>query len=366
MIDRANRQVSHHVWKSTRRAFFQAAGAMAVTASVARSEDGSKVYANELKTIADPQPILHDYPQYVEPIRCETRFEAPPIIDEPGATIEVRAWRWSYNARGIIEIPNRLRGDRTAVIVVHPWAIDDGQGWKTPEPAGVAFQCTPRKNALVLEHARDVIDPLLKTLRGSTRLIAYSLPGKEDAIRRKIYRSFTSHPTGKMRAEGIRELHEVLNKFDYQGGELPKSIVLDDENPVKSYFAAFPGLDATAKYDPKGFWDLPIPVMKPIQVDHSDLVIYDGDGYENLRDHLKSLGIRHVILAGYNTDMCVCKTTAGWENLRRDFSVFLVGDATIATFPAQDSPRHATNAAVSFAALDLLITQSSWIRKIER
>ena len=95
-------------------------------------------------------------------------------------------------------------------------------------------------------------------------------------------------------------------------------------------------------------------------------MIYDADGYDNLRDHLKSLGIRHVILAGYNTDMCVCKTTAGWENLRRDFSVFLVGDATIATFPAQDSPRHATNAAVSFAALDLLITQSSWIRKIEK
>ena len=23
------------------------------------------------------------------------------------------------------------------MIVVHPWAIDDGQGWKSPEPAGV-------------------------------------------------------------------------------------------------------------------------------------------------------------------------------------------------------------------------------------
>jgi hypothetical protein len=59
--------------------------------------------------------------------------------------------------------------------------------------------------------------------------------------------------------------------------------------------------------------------------------------------------------------MCVCKTTAGYENLREDFNVFLVGDATIATFPGQDSPRHATNASVSFAALNLLITQSSWI-----
>jgi len=366
MIERTGKTDENSLHDTSRRGFLQAAGVLAVAGKTCLAEDGSRVYSNTLRPIADPRPILEDFPQYVEPIRCETRFEAPPIIDEPGATIEVRAWRWSYNARGIIEIPNRLRGDRTAVIVVHPWAIDDGQGWKSPEPAGVAFQCTPRKNALVLKHAREVIDPLLKKLRGASRLVAYSLPGKEDPIRQKIYRSFTSHPTRKSRAEGIRELHALLGSFDYQGGELPKSIVLDDENPVKSYFSAFPGLDAGVKYDPKGFWELPIPVMSSIEVDHSDLVIYDADGYESLRDHLKSLGIRHVILAGYNTDMCVCKTTAGWENLRRDFSVFLVGDATIATFPAQDSPRHATNAAVSFAALDLLITQSSWIRKIEK
>ena len=105
-------------------------------------------------------------------------------------------------------------------------------------------------------------------------------------------------------------------------------------------------------------------------------IIWEGDDpkdskkitYRQLHDEvcrmanvLKAQGVRHVILAGYNTDMCVCKTTAGYENLRRDFDVFLVGDATIATFPANSSPRFATNAAVSFAALDLLITQTSWI-----
>lgn len=365
MTDKNARAQTQQVQALSRRTFVAAAAAAMPFAGTGLAGDGSRVYSNTLRPIAQPMPILEDFPQYVEPIRCDARFEAPPLIDEPGADIELRAWRWSYNARGIVEIPNRLRGDRTAVIVVHPWAIDDGQGWKSPEPAGVAFQCTPRKNALVLKHAGEVIDPLLKKLRGTSRLVAYSLPGKEDSIRRKIYRSFASHPTRKSREEGTQELHQLLGSFDYRGGELPRSIVLDEDNPVKSYFAAFPGLDAGTKYDPKGFWELPIPVMSSIQVDHGDLVIYDGDGYENLRDHLKSLGIRHVILAGYNTDMCVCKTTAGWENLRRDFSVFLVGDATIATFPAQDSPRHATNAAVSFAALDLLITQSSWIRTIK-
>jgi hypothetical protein len=68
-----------------------------------------------------------------------------------------------------------------------------------------------------------------------------------------------------------------------------------------------------------------------------------------------------VLLTGYATDMCYCKTTAGYDNLSQDFNVFLVGDATLATFPANSSPRFATNAAISFASLQQLITQISWI-----
>ena len=40
-------------------------------------------------------------------------------------------------------------------------------------------------------------------------------------------------------------------------------------------------------------------------------------------------------------------------------------DATLATFPANDSPRHATNAHISYAALNQLVTQISWIDEIE-
>ena len=93
-------------------------------------------------------------------------------------------------------------------------------------------------------------------------------------------------------------------------------------------------------------------------------MIYDGEGYPALRSFLQKQGIRHVLLAGYNTDMCVCSTTAGYKNLSQDFDVFLVGDATIATFPAQPTPRFATTTAVCFAALDLFITQVSWIRPL--
>jgi len=103
------------------------------------------VYQNRLVRNASPRAILADYPQFVQPLRETARFVAPPLIEEKGADLVVRCWRFSYNARGIIEMQNRLRGDRTAIIVVHPWGIDDGQGWKTPEPSGAAFFCTPEK-----------------------------------------------------------------------------------------------------------------------------------------------------------------------------------------------------------------------------
>ena len=70
-----------------------------------------------------------------------------------------------------------------------------------------------------------------------------------------------------------------------------------------------------------------------------------------------------MLLLGYATDMRVSSTTAGYENLRRDFNVFLVGDATQATLPANKTAAHATNQSVSYAALNLLITQESWIKQ---
>ena len=78
-------------------------------------------------------------------------------------------------------------------------------------------------------------------------------------------------------------------------------------------------------------------------------------------DFLKKRGVRHVLLVGYATDMCYCRTTAGYQNLAKDFNVFLVGDATLATFPANATPRFATNAHVSFAAINQLVTQVNWV-----
>ena len=322
-----------------------------------------RVYSNQLKAIPQATPLLNDHPDFVAPVREANRYEAPALVVDEGANLSVRAWRFSYNARGIIEMPNLLHGAHTAVIMVHPWGIDDGQGWKTPEPAGVCDFCTPVKNKLASRHTREVVDPFLASMRDSVALTLFSLPGKEDAIRKKMYRSFRAKPTEEQRKEGARELSEKLKSHSYRGKELPATLRLSQATPVVDYFRQFPGLDAGAGFNGEGFWELPIPITADIRHQPDDVIIYDGEGYPPLRDFLKKQGIRHVLLTGYATDMCYCKTTAGYENLSRDFNVFLVGDASLATFPSNESPRHATNAALSYAALNQLVTQVSWIKK---
>ena len=330
--------------------------------STLAQEPSSRLYQNQLRPILNPQPLLADYPEYFEPIQEEARFEAPAIVDDEGADLHVRAWRFSYNARGIIEMPNHLRLRETAVIMVHPWAIDDAWGWKSPEPNGVADFCTPKKNALAAGHTKKVIDPFLKKLRTKAAFVMYSLPGPADPIRTRVYRSFSKTPTAAERVSGETELRKVLAAYNYSGQTLPETLTLSKATPVIEYFRQFPGLDAGARYNGAGFWDLPIPVSTSVNVDPADIVIFDKEGYDPLRDFLKTNGVRHVLLTGYATDMCYCRTTAGYENLSKDFNVFLVADASLATFPSNTTPRFAVNAAISFAALNQLITQVSWVQ----
>src|SRR5262245_38493683 len=333
-----------------------------VFSSLVAAQSSTRVYDNKLTRLKDPKPLLVDHPEFIAPVTELTRYEAPTLVDDEAADLDVRAWRFSYNARSIIEMPNRLAASATAVIMVHPWGIDDGQGWATPEPAGVCDFCTPAKNALAGRHTREVINPFLKSLRGKVAFTMFSLTGDLDPIRKKRYRAIAHRPTDAERKDGAKELEAKLKSFKYRAEPLPEKIALSKDHAVRDYFKQFPGLDAGPKFNGPGFWDLPVPVTKDVDVDPDDVVIYDKQGYEPLRDFLKKHKVRNVLLAGYATDMCYCRTTAGYENLSKDFNVFLVGDATLATFPANDSPKHATNAAISFAAIDHLITQVTWIK----
>ncbi|MBC8356210.1 MAG: isochorismatase family protein [Planctomycetes bacterium] len=334
----------------------------AATASADEPAVAPRVYQNRLVRIEKPKPLLADHPEFFEPIIEQAHFEAPPLVVDDNADLHVRAWRFSYNARGIIEMPNHLKASQTAVIMVHPWGIDDGQGWDTPEPAGVADFCTKEKNHLAARHTREIIRPFINSLRDDVAFVMYSLPRAKDPIRSKLYRSFDHTPTPAERKEGAAELTAKLRSFRYEGEPLPATLSLSQDKPVIDYFRQFPGLDAGAKYNNAGFWDLPIPVTTDVDVEPDDVVIYDTEGYEPLKKFLQANGVRHVLLTGYATDMCFCRTTAGYENLSKDFNVFLVGDASLATFPSNTSPRFAVNAAISFAALNQLVTQVSWVK----
>jgi nicotinamidase-related amidase len=341
---------------------FWLAVALAVGSDTQADDPSSRVYENRLTPLVDPKPLLADYPEFVEPVREVARFEAPKLVDDADADLSVRAWRFSYNARGIIEMPNSLRAADTALIMVHPWGIDDGQGWRTPEPNGVCDFCTPVKNGLAARHTREVVNPFLKSLRGKVSFVMFSIPGPGDTSRKKAYRTFRHIPTTEERVDGMSEIKAKLAALSYKGEPIPAILTLSSSTPVVDYFRQFPGLDSGPRYNGPGFWDVPIPVTSDVDTAPDDVVIFDQEGYPALRDFLKLNRIRHVLLTGYATDMCYCKTTAGYENLSKDFNVFLVGDASLATFPGNATPRFATNASLSFAALNQLITQISWVQ----
>ena len=322
----------------------------------------TRAYRNVLTPLTNPPPLLNDHPEFVQPVIESRRFSAPVLVDDDSADLQVRAWRFSYNARGIIEIPNRLEARATAVIMVHPWGIDDGQGWRTPQPAGVADFCTIEKNQLAGRHTRTVINPFIRSLRERVGIVLFSLRGGADQIRTNLYRSIHGRSTDAQRRKAQKELTKVLNEFDYTGQALPAKFTVSESHPVRDYFRQFRGLDAGPRYNNAGYWDLPIPVCSDIDVFPDDVVLYDEQGYPALKKFLQDQGIRHILLTGYATDMCFCATTAGYENLSKDFNVFLVGDATLATFPANNTPKHATNAHISFASLNQLITQVSWVK----
>ena len=60
-----------------------------------------RVYANTLKPLVNPAPLLNDHPEFLAPVRETARFEAPPLVMDEGANLSVRAWRFSYNSRGL-------------------------------------------------------------------------------------------------------------------------------------------------------------------------------------------------------------------------------------------------------------------------
>ena len=89
-----------------------------MTPAGAGDKPSTRIYENRLIPLKNAPPLLADHPEYVEPISTGPRFEAPLLIDDVNADLDVRAWRFSYNARGIIEVHNRLAANATAITAI--------------------------------------------------------------------------------------------------------------------------------------------------------------------------------------------------------------------------------------------------------
>ncbi|RKJ34392.1 isochorismatase family protein, partial [bacterium 1XD42-8] len=124
------------------------------------------------------------------------------------------------------------------------------------------------------------------------------------------------------------------------------------------------GIGADEFYD-GDFWKVPLLLASDISYKDTDKVIYDGEGYEIVKSYLKEKGIENILLCGYATDVCVVSTTAGYENLEKDFNVFVVGDCTLATFPAVKSAGEFTSVALCKASISHFITETAWIQKLK-
>src|SRR5262245_18786904 len=105
----ATMELSHHEkWPIVFAAFSLVCGSVSLAENAPGSPSQQRKYRNELRVIENPKPLLADYPQFVEPVIEERRYEAPTLVNDDEADLDVRAWRFSFNARGIIEMPNRL------------------------------------------------------------------------------------------------------------------------------------------------------------------------------------------------------------------------------------------------------------------
>ena len=165
--------------------------------------------------------------------------------------------------------------------------------------------------------------------------------------------------------EAVTNLKNILTQNITRGNPIPRELTIYKSNKVTSYFKKFPGLDASDYYNGNNYRYTPIPLVNTIGYHPDDMVIYDQEGYYALKSYLKTRGIKHILLGGYALDLCVKKTTAGYENLKKDFNVIVVGDLTLSTFPAQQKPNMATTVELAKISLHTLITETSWISYIQ-
>ncbi len=50
--------------------------------SATAQEGATMTYDNALERIENPPPLLADHPEFVEPLPCDARYLAPPVVSD--------------------------------------------------------------------------------------------------------------------------------------------------------------------------------------------------------------------------------------------------------------------------------------------
>ena len=310
----------------------------------------------QIVPIANPDTILGDWPQYVDPILPDdyARYQGQPLVNTSGGDLAVRAWKYSSGLDAIIESNNVLASEKTALIVVHPWGIEDGQGWglyQAYNENGYVFLGHFPDNEHYLNQVSDVLKGFVDSSRGRVPLVIYGMPGEpgEPATTRyKLYRDYTHQPSLADQADAREDIETYLGNLT--GTQWPETI------PVA----------ATFQYAP------------------CDVVAYDSLDYTELKNFLDGYGIYNVLLAGVvdpgslvqPSDTSLITSASAYISLKDDFNVFVVGDATMTPWTrtvelpnlsvpsgyVQVSTRDAVIAAT--AENSVAATQVSWIAQL--
>ena len=254
----------------------------------------------------------------------------------PAAILWCGPGNYSSTLDGIVESNNILAGEKTALIVVNPWGIEDGQGWDFPKPynsSGYAFLGMLPDNFHYNNQLDDAVKDFVDDTRGRVPLVVYGMPGSADSTRYKLYRDYTHQPSVADMVEGQTE--------------------------IETYLAGLSG------------WPNKIPVNAALNYAPGDVVAYDDLGYNQLKLFLQSYGIENILLAGYAADTDLATAPDGYMNLKNDFNVFVVGDATMSAWPVTTAipPGYtpvSTRDAIIAATTEnsVAATQISWIEQL--
>jgi len=314
-------------------------------------------YNNQLIDIPIPDDFLEDYQEYIDLFPSLNAALGQPLVVNQSPSLEIMSWRSSYNFRGIILIPQYFNRECTAVIVMHPWSVnEEAWGLKVPEPHGVCFD-TPDSLDGYKSHMETKIQPFIDAVRPYVKHIAFSLPGSKDTLRKNIYLS-----GGNKSIQAQKSLQHLLDQFNYFGYSIPTSLSLNPLLPITDYFRLFPPLDASDYYNGKGFWNLPIPLHTSLLWNESDLFFFDGEGYESIKRQLKKKGIKNILLCGYALNLCIKGSVLGYENLKKDFNVLIVADACLSSSRATPFTPLLTFSDIFDCSLNNLMTQTSWVK----